>query len=78
MDNTQLELWLNRLLIFILIIVFFFLGRYSIFLDQEITFPYEVVVDYDVNDDIQNMLDQISRYDVIQIANDLSRLEKSN
>ena len=71
----KMEILINRIFLILIVIVTFFLGRYSVPIEREIDAGF-MLVDDKQDFVIQELIDEISRYDEINIDNDLSRLAK--
>jgi len=77
-DNKyeKLHFRINRILLIILGLLLFFIGRYSLFLKNEIKIPYKVVQDENQKQAILDLLVMIENFEEIEIHNDLEIIGK--
>ncbi len=73
--RDKLVIFINRIIIILIIIMSFFLGRYSLPIEREISAPFRIVDDKNIGE-IQEMIDVIAQYDDLEVDNDLERLKK--
>jgi len=71
----KIEELVNKIFLILIITAAFFLGRYSVPIEKEIDFGIISVEDKQTPI-IQELIDKISKYDDLDIDNDLSRLKK--
>jgi len=76
--NGKTQILINRVLLVTLGILLFLLGRYSIPLEDEISIPYKIVDDKNQSEEIKDLISTISKYDEIEIDNDLTRLQDAS
>jgi hypothetical protein len=75
-NYEKLHLIVNKLLLIIIAILLFFIGRYSVMVESEIKIPYEIIKDDNQNDKIKELLNMIENFDEIEINNELEVLNK--
>jgi hypothetical protein len=76
-DNIRkIEININRILIILIIILTFFLGRYSVPIEREIDTGFVSKKD-EQPELIQEMIDKILMYDDLPVDNDLTRLQET-